>query len=127
MELDAFTERLGQDQGRVAATGGAVNFALGDLEPGWRADLAVGDYVEVVQTLDITGVALVRVRGSLRVPRALDPALAWEVAVVADGAPAARIFGLAGRTRTLTDLAANVSKLTGAHEVGVRLTLTKAP
>lgn len=126
MELDAFTERLGRSQGRVVTEKGAVAFALGDLEPGWRADLAVGDYVEVVQTLDVTGVAVVRMQGSLRAPSDLDPALAWEVAVVVDGAPTARISGHVGRTRAINDLAANVSKLTGAHEVGVRLTLTKA-
>jgi len=45
------------------------------------------------------------------------------VSIIVDGVKAARATCRAGRKRLLTDLAANVSKLTGLHEVGVRLEL----
>lgn len=125
MELDAFTDRLGSSQGRVVSVAGELSFALGDLEPGRRAELAVGDYVEVAQTLDVTGVALVRALATMRVPESLAPGLAWEVSVLVDGVPAARTRCDAGRTRAIGDLAANVSKLTGTHEISVRLALAK--
>ena len=42
---------------------------------------------------------------------------------VVDGAKLATATAKPGRTRTLTDLAANVSKLSGVHQIGVRLEL----
>ena len=59
----------------------------------------------------------------LRVPAGLVAGLAWEVSITVDGAKAARATCPAGRERVLTDLAANVSKLSGTHQVGVRLEL----
>ena len=49
--------------------------------------------------------------------------LAWEASVVVDGVKRSRMTCAPGRTRSITDLAANVSKLTGTHDVGVRLEL----
>jgi hypothetical protein len=126
MELDAFTSRLGISQGRVVAPDASVSFVLGYLEAGRFADLAVGDFVEVVQALDVTGVALVRASLTLRAPRAGSPGSTWEAAMVVDGAVGASARGAPGRARDVVDLAANVSKLTGMHEVGVRLALVKA-
>ena len=123
MELDALTSRLGIGQGRVVAADGSVTFVLGELAPGWMRELAVGDHVEVTQPLDVTGVALVRASLSLRVPASLPGKLAWEASLVVDGEKRATLRAGAGRTRRTTDLAANVSKLTGVHVVGVRLEL----
>ena len=123
MELDAFTRRLGEGQGRVVAPDGSASFVLGDVEPGWWAELAVGDHIEATQDLDVTGVALVRAIVSLRAPASLPPAFAWEAAIVVDGVKRASIRCTAGRTKRSTDLAANVSKLAGVHSVGVRLEL----
>ncbi|MBK7537579.1 MAG: hypothetical protein IPI49_19845 [Myxococcales bacterium] len=122
MELTCFTQRLGQSQGRVVDAGGA-RFVLGDLTAGWRADLQVGAYVEMTQQVDVTDAKWVRARMSLRVPADLPSALAWEVSLVVDGRGAAAVRGWRGRERMLVDLAANVSKLSGVHLVGLRLTL----
>ncbi len=122
-ELDAFCRNLGVTQGRVEVAPGELRFVLGELEPGRLFDLATGDFAEVVQTTDLTGITLVRVRLTLRAPAGIPAGSAWEASIVVDGAKLARIACESGRTRAITDLAANVSKLTGAHEVGVRLEL----
>ncbi|MFZ5787415.1 MAG: hypothetical protein ACOY3Y_13310 [Acidobacteriota bacterium] len=130
MELDAFTSRLGLGQGRVAPANaipgsGDHVFVLGEDEPGRFFDLAAGDHAEVVQDTDLTDVALVRAHLRLRVPASLPSTHGWEASIVVDGVKAARATCRAGRERLLTDLAANVSKLTGLHEVGVRLELVE--
>jgi len=126
--LNAFNARLGLGQGRVqpsavAPPGGEYVFVIGADEPGWRADLEPGDHGQVTQQVDLTGVDLVRATLHLRVPADLPAGLAWEVSLAVDGAKRARATCLAGRERTLTDLAANVSTLSGVHEVAVRLEL----
>lgn len=123
MELDAFTARLGADQGRVVDAAGEVRFILGAIDDGRYARLAPGDHVDVVQSLDVTQVALVRASFELRAPASLPAGLAWEASVVVDGTKRASLRCVTGRTRRSTDLAANVSKLTGLHDVGVRLEL----
>ena len=128
MELDAFTSRLGLGQGRIVsanATPGSGDhvFVLGEDEPGRFFELAPGDHAEVVQDTDLTGITLVRTHLRLHVPSNLLETLVWEVSIIVDGVKAARATCRAGRKRLLTDLAANVSKLTGLHEVGVRLEL----
>lgn len=128
MELGAFTSRLGVGQGRITpanatpASGDYV-FVLGEDEPGRFFELDIGDLAEVVQDTDLTSVDLVRAWLRLRVPASLIPGLAWETSITVDGAKAARATCPAGRERVLTDLAANVSKLNGMHQVGVRLEL----
>lgn len=126
MELDAFTSRLGDGQGLVVAPDGEVRFVLGDAESGRFFDLVVGDRIEVTQSTDLSGVALVRAIVDLRVPQSVPPGLAWEASVVVDGVKYARTTCAPGRTRSITDLAANVSKLSGTHDVGVRLELVAA-
>ena len=126
MELDAFTSRLGDGQGLVVAPDGEVRFVLGDVEQGRFFDLTVGDRIEVTQSTDLSGVALVRAIVDLRVPPSVPPGVAWEASVVVDGMKYAQTTCAPGRTRTITDLAANVSKLSGKHDVGVRLELVAA-
>jgi hypothetical protein len=123
MELDAFTRRLGDGQGHVVGADGSVSFVLGEVEPGWTAELSLGDHAQVTQDLDVTGVALVRAIVTLRVPASLPADLAWEVSVFVDGVKRVAIRCTAGRTKRAADLAANVSKLSGVHSVGVRLEL----
>lgn len=128
MALTAFTSRLGQGQGRIrpvnaAPISGDYLFALGEDEPGRFFELAPGDHAEVMQAVDLTGVALVRAQLRLRVPASLPLGLAWEAALVVDGAKYARVQSRPGRERLVTDLAANVSKLSGVHTIGVRLEL----
>jgi len=126
MDLDAFCSRLGEGQGRLETSAGEACFVLGDLEPGRCFDLQQGDYAEVVQATDLTGVTLIRARCTLSVPASLPANLAWEASILVDGTKLARAACESGRSRELMDLAANVSKLTGTHEVAVRLTLVVA-
>jgi hypothetical protein len=128
MELDAFTSRLGLGQGRIAPTSlppgsGEYAFVLGEDDLGRLFDLAPGDHAEVVQDTDLTDVDLVRAHLGLRVPATLPVGFAWEASIVVDGVKLATATAKPGRTRTLTDLAANVSKLSGLHQIGVRLEL----
>lgn len=128
MELDAFTSRLGLGQGRIRpaslpAGSGEYAFVLGEDEPGRLFELAVGDHAEVVQDTDLTDVDLVRAHLGLSVPASVPAGFAWEASIVVDGAKLATATAKPGRSRTLTDLAANVSKLSGVHQVGVRLEL----
>lgn len=128
MELDAFTSRLGLGQGRIelaSPPSGAREhvFVLGEDEPGRFFELMPGDHAEVVQDADLTGVDLVRAQLGLRVPASLPASFAWEISVVVDGVKFARATAKPGRSRTLTDLAANVSKLSGIHAIGIRLEL----
>ena len=131
MELDAFTSRLGLGQGRIRpmsipAGAGEYALVLGDVEPGRFFDLSPGDHAEVTQAVDLTNVDLVRAHLVLRVPAVSASGLAWEVSLLVDGGKLARASAKQGRTRELTDLAANVSKLTGFHALGVRIELVVA-
>jgi len=129
MALTAFTSRLGRGQGRLLtpkATGGDYAFVLGDTEPGRLFDFAPGDHAEVTQSTDLTGVMLVRALLRLSVPASAPAGLAWEASITVDGSKLASMRAKPGRERLVTDLAANVSKLSGTHTVGVRLELVSA-
>ena len=129
MALTAFTSRLGRGQGRLAtpkATGGDYAFVLGDDESGRLFELAPGDHAEVTQQTDLTGVMLVRALLRLRVPASTPPGLVWEASIIVDGTKLASMRAKPGRERLVTDLAANVSKLSGMHTAGVRLELVTA-
>jgi hypothetical protein len=126
MALTAFTSRLGRGQGRLQtsrATSGDYSFVLGEDEPGRLFELASGDHAEVTQSTDLTGVKLVRALLRLRVPASTPTGLAWEASLVVDSTKLASMRARPGRERLVTDLAANVSKLSGTHVVGVRLEL----
>ncbi|NOJ81149.1 hypothetical protein [Myxococcus xanthus] len=128
MALTAFSSRLGLGQGRIqpqraTPASGEYLFVLGDEEPGRRFELALGDFAEVTQAVDVTSVDLVRAALRLRVPSGAPVGLAWEASLVVDGVKYARFLGRPGRERIVSDLAANVSKLSGVHTVGVRLEL----
>ena len=123
MDLDAFTGRLGNGQGRVATPAGEARFILGDTEPGRLFDLVAGDRVEVAQSTDLTGVALVRATLRMRVPKGVPAGLAWEASIAVDGVKRSRMPCRPGRTRAITVLTPNVSNLTGRHDFGVRTEL----
>jgi hypothetical protein len=131
MAHTAFNARLGASQGRLEAiavgstpgSSGEFVFVLGDEEAGRVHELASGDHVEVRQVVNLTDADLVRAQLRLRVPASTPPGWRWVASICVDGGPRAHATCAAGRERVLTDLAANVSKLAGLHEVAVRLAL----
>lgn len=123
MGLDAFSSRLGLDQGRLPVDGGDFVFVLGGGE-GWSAVLDDGDYVEIRQVVDVTDVDLIRVRGVLRAPAdAAAAGLAWRAEIRVQGILWASQVGYSGRDTDVSDLAANVSKITGVRLITLRLAL----
>jgi hypothetical protein len=139
VELTAFTSRLGIGQGRIHPTGatptdGDYVFVLGDDEPGRFFELEEGDMVQVTQSLDMSDVKLLRANLRFRMPEKLSIVLetedsevvnyGWEASIVVDNQKFGTIRSTKpGSDRIVTDLVANVSKLSGVHEIGVRLEL----
>lgn len=123
MELNAFNARLGLSQGRIQLDEDEYVFVLGDDQPGYFYELNPGDHADVVQGTDLTDIDLIRVALTLRVPDDLPANLFWEASIIVDGQKYARATCRSGRTRKITDLAANVSKMTDDHKVGIRLEL----
>lgn len=126
MALTAWNRELGTTQGRVAPTTfrapeGAFAFVLGHELPGILQRLAIGDFVEVQQLADFGAARLVRFRARLRPPASVPAGIGWLASIRIDGARRASALLVPGRTRDRVDLAANVSKLVGDHELGFRL------
>ncbi len=128
MALVAWNRELGAAQGRLAPesyvpSSGTFAFVLGHDLSGLAQKLAVGDRVEVSQTASFGDMKLVRVRARMRPPSSMPAGLAWRASLRVDGTERARTVLAPGRTRDRIDLAANVSKLTGDHELAFRLEL----
>lgn len=126
MALTAWTRELGTTQGRVApatfrAPEGTFAFVLGRELPGLIQRLAVGDFVELKQLADFGPAQLVRFRARLRPPASTPAGIGWQASIRIDGAPRASALLVPGRTRDRLDLAANVAKLVGNHELAFRL------
>lgn len=129
-DLTPFNARLELDQGRMRptvspATAGQFVFVLGCDTDGMAAEIVPGDFTAIEQDVDLTDVDLIRADLVLRTPAEVPDGQAWRVAILVDAVVFASVRGWPGRTRTLADLAANVSKLTGVHEVGFRLDLVE--
>lgn len=103
---------------------GDAMFVLGEDRSGVFMRLAVGDFVEVEQTADVTGVTLVRVRARVRSP-AMAGDLVWVVSLMLDGAAVYSINLY--RDLDSLDLAIPIGALTGDHRIGVRLELDGTP
>lgn len=126
MALTAWDRELGTTQGRIAPEGfappeGTFAFVLGRDLPGLAQSLNVGDFVEVRQSADFGDAKIVRLRARMRPPASVPAGVAWEASLRIDGAEHARSLLVPGRVRDRIDLAANVSKLTGDHELTFRL------
>ncbi len=126
MALTAFNRELGETQGRIRPSGfsapeGTFAFVLGRDFPGLAQRLNIGDFVEVRQTAHFGDAKLVRVRARLRPPASTPVGIAWRASLRVDGDIRASALLEPGRTRERVDLAANVSKLSGEHELGFRL------
>ena len=125
MALVAWNRELGTAQGRMAPgsyvpASGTFAFVLGHDLPGFAQKLAAGDHVEVRQTASFGDVKLLRVRTRMRPPSSMPAGLAWRASLLVDGTERAGAILHPGRTRDQVDLAANVSKLAGDHELAFR-------
>ena len=126
MSLTAWNRELGTTQGRIAPAAftppeGTFAFVLGPDLPGLAQKLNVGDFVEAKQTADFGGTSIVRFRARMRPPASLPAGVAWKASLRIDGGERASTLLVPGRTRDRIDLAANVSKLSGNHELAFRL------
>ena len=121
MDLTAFNSRLGISQGRIPLDETDFVFVLGDDVPGYFHNLEGGDHAQVVQDIDLTDINIVQTELTVKVPDSTPLTIGFELSIVVDNAKMATIVCLTGQERRITDLAANVSKLTGVHSVGVRL------
>ena len=122
MELTAFNSRLGISQGRIPLEENEeFVFVLGDDVAGYVYNLEVGDFVQVAQETDLTDIDLVRTELTVRVPESTPPAVCFEVSILVNNTKYAATACPASRARHITDLAANVSKLSGTFQVAVRL------
>lgn len=128
MAFTAFNAALGAQQGRLQPAGfvptsGDFAFVLGSDAPGDVHDLEVGDRAEVQQSVDLTAENFVRARLRLRNAGAVPAGVNWEASITIDGAKQASMLLAPDRTRDRADMAANVSKLSGVHTVGLQLEL----
>lgn len=128
MALTAWNRELGTTQGRVDPQAytppqGEFAFVLGRDLPGLLQKLEVGDFVEVKQTASFGDAKLVRLRARMRPPASVPAGVAWKASLRIDGGERASTLLEPGRTRDRVDLAANVSKLAGDHELAFRLEL----
>lgn len=128
MALTAWNRALGTAQGRIAPTAvtppeGGFVFVLGSDEAGYFHKLKPGDFTEVIQSADFGDSKLLRAHVVIRPPAAIPSGLRWVLSTRIDGDEYARVEVAVGRERSLGDVAANVSKLTGEHQLAFRLTL----
>jgi hypothetical protein len=119
---------LGTAQGRIVPSGfvppeGEFAFVLGHDLVGLREKFEPGDFVELTQTASFGDAKLVRLRARLRPSAAVPAGVAWRASLRLDGFERVSTVLAPGRTRDRIDLAANVSKLVGDHELAFRLEL----
>lgn len=128
MAFTPFDAALGTRQGRLEPadfepTSGDFAFVLGSDVPGHEHDFEVGDFAEAQQAVDLTSENFIRARVRLRNSSVLPAGVTWEASITVGGVKKASMVASAGRTRDRADMAANVSKLSGVHTVGLRLEL----
>ncbi len=126
--LTAWNRELGTTQGRIAPAAftppeGVLAFVLGRDLPGLAQKLSLGDFVEVKQVADFGDAKIVRFRARMRPPDVVPAGVGWRASLRIDGSERASALLVPGRSRDRVDLAANVSKLTGNHELAFRLAL----
>lgn len=120
-----FESALREHQGRLVQNDGRAVLVLGAAVSTLRGRVAIGDWVEVAQDLDCTGIDLVRLAGVVRVSHDAPLGANWVLSI---RTPFERLteWPLRPGTRRLDDVAANVSRLVGVHRIAVRLSLEAA-
>lgn len=126
--MTVFDEQLGVRQGRIRptttpTTSGDWAYVLGSDVEGYGGDLEPGDYAQISQAVDLTEAHVFRADMRLRVPTSTPGNRRWRVSILVDGVVKASAAGRAGQTRLVSDLAADVSRLTGVHQVAIRVAL----
>lgn len=131
MAFTPFHAALGTRQGRLTPVGfqptsGDFAFVLGSDSEGDVHDFAIGDHAEVQQAADLTSENFVRARVRLRNATVVPAGVNWEASITVGGVKKATMLLAPSRSRDRADMAANVSKLSGIHTVGLRLELVGA-
>jgi len=126
--LTAWNRELGTTQGRsrpalFTPPEGSFAFVLGRDLPGFFQKFNVGDFAEVKQTADFGDAKLVRFRGRIRPPQSLPGGIGWKASIHIDGGERVSTLLVPGGVRDRVDLAANVSSLSGNHELAFRLSV----
>jgi hypothetical protein len=127
--MTPFEARIDTQQGRIEPTitpaaSGLRAMVLGSDFAGRTADLAPGDFVQVVQDVDLTGIHVIRANMVLKTPGDVPEGWAWRASIAIDGDTAGQALGWPKQTRR-PDIVANVSKLSGFHTVALRLDLVE--
>jgi hypothetical protein len=130
MALTAFTKSLGTTQGRIAsgddASEGSYVFVLGSEAEGVLELLNPGDYVEVKQAVDVTGLKLIRANLLFRMPEKVTGPYKWVASMLVDGVVSSSVTGTRNKTRRITDLVALVDGLSGVKDIAIRLSFLNA-
>lgn len=127
--LTGFNLGLGVDQGRIEPDNytppeGDFVFVLGSDIAGQFLDFEVGDYVEAKQTADFDTTTIARVTVRTRAPETMPAGLGWKFSLRIDGSErASEILEPDDDFVRDREFAANVSQLSGDHELSVRLEL----
>ena len=128
MAFTPFNAVLGIRQGRMDPNGfvpttGDYAYVLGSDLSGEMYDFNIGDYSEVNQDIDLTEVNFIRAQVKLRNALEIPQGVNWEASITVGGEKKTTMKIKPGRSRDRSDMAANVSKLTGVYIVGLRLEL----
>ncbi len=129
MATTLFQRALGQTQGRIEPVGfvpmeGTHAFVLGSDTPGVFGRFMPGDYAEVAQTLDLTGMSFVRFAAALRGPSVAPVRGSWRFAVLLGGVEQYSEPLPVGTLQTRFDRVLDVSKRSGLADLSFRLELT---
>jgi hypothetical protein len=128
--MDVFSFELGQTQGRIEPTlidapAGDWVCVLGSELPGRWARLAVGDYVRLAQTGSLTGFDTLRFSLTL-LPRTPPAGAYWWFSFEVGGSEIRGLRLPEDWMRSLIDVGANVTALSGDHEIAFQLELRGA-
>lgn len=126
MGLNAWNRFPGVRNGRVQPAShlfqGDNVFILGDYIAADPQRLEPGDYTEISQTGDLTGIQTVTFRGRLRGPASIPQGRSWRASLMIDGVEAVGRDIPDNRVIDVTTLTANTSKLVaGNHTITFRL------
>ncbi len=129
MATTLFQRDLGRTQGRIepaafAPVEGAFAFVLGSDAPGVFGRFMPGDFAEVAQTVDLTGMSFIRFAAALRGPSVAPAHGAWRFAVLLDGVEQYGELLPIGRLQTRFDRVIDVSSRSGVADLSFRMELT---